>query len=265
MPKNLIIVTNDDGVRSPGLLSVVQVLKGFGEIMVAAPSQQQSSQGRSFWWRERRVYKRQLRVGRQLVSAYSVNASPAVVVRHALMLLAKRRPALVVSGINYGENLGSGMTISGTVGAALEAAADGVPALAVSLETATMYHMTHSKEIDFSVAAHFAREFATRLVQNQLPERVPVLNVNVPSGATTDTPWRLTRASHQAYFRSLVNNGRFVGYDVRVDRESLEADSDIYAVLVDRVVSVTPLTYDLTARVDFDALDRALRNGSSAK
>jgi 5'-nucleotidase len=92
-----------------------------------------------------------------------------------------------------------------------------------------------------------------------------VVNINVPSDATDATPWRVTRASHQAYFRSMVKNGRFVGYDVVIDSGTLDPDSDIYAVRVDRVVSVTPLTYDLTARVNFKTFARTLQKKLNGK
>jgi 5'-nucleotidase len=259
MARNLIIVTNDDGVKSPGLLAAVRVLRGLGELVVVAPREQQSSSGRAFYWRDRGARKQKIVIGRQEIPAYSVDASPAVVVRFALMLVATRRPSLVVSGINYGENLGSGLTISGTVGAALEAAADGIPALAVSLETDKEYHLSHSAEVDFRAAAYFCRFVAERMLRRAVPEEVPLVNINVPRDATRDTPWRVTRASHQAYFRSTVNNGRFTGYDVSVERDSLEPDSDIHAILVDRVVSISPLTFDLTARTSMKTFEQALQ------
>ncbi len=192
--------------------------------------------------------------------AFAVHASPAVAARYAVQVAAGRRPALLVSGINYGENLGNGLTISGTVGAALEAAAAGVPAMAISLETAAAYHTSYSTEIDFRVAAHFARVFARKMLRHELPPGAQVINVNVPANATIRTPWRTTCASSQAYFHSIVNKGRFAGYDVKVDLDTLEPDSDIHAIFVDHVVSVTPLTLDLTARVDLAALQKVWMN-----
>ena len=127
MPTPLIVVTNDDGYKSPGLRAAVGALSGLGEILVAAPKSQQSSAGRAFYWGERGARKSRLRLGEQVFQAYAVDASPAVAVRFALELIVKRSPALLVSGINYGENMGNGLTISGTVGAALEAASQGVP------------------------------------------------------------------------------------------------------------------------------------------
>ena len=261
MAKNLILVTNDDGIKSPGIVAAVQALHGLGEIIIVAPKKQESSSSRAFYWRARSGRKYRFRIGERVWPAYAVDASPAVATRYGLQLIARRRPALVVSGINYGENMGSGLTVSGTVGAALEAAAEGVPALAVSLQTATEFHSTYSRAIDFRVAGYFTRIMAEKMLGAELPAEARLLNLNIPSSATRQTPWRVTTASAQAYFQSLVKDGRFVGYDVKVDRETLEPDSDIYAVLVDRVVSVTPLTYDLTAHREFPAIKRML-NGA---
>lgn len=259
MAKPLIVLTNDDGVESPGLDAAVRALRGLGELMIVAPRKQQSSKGRSFSWKRGAVERTTRRVSNTRVETVAVDASPAVCVRYALMLEAPRRPALLVSGINYGENLGSGLTISGTVGAALEAAADGVPALAVSLETDKAYHLSHSTDIDFAVAALWTRKLAAQILSNEIARLAPVVNVNVPRDATRATRARVTRASHQAYFRSTVSDGQLVGYDVVVNREALERDSDIHAVLVDRVVSVTPLTYDLTAHAALRAFKKELK------
>lgn len=256
--KNLIIVTNDDGYKSPGLIAAVSALRGLGEIIVVAPKTQQSSAGRAFYWRAHSARRSRVRVGDQVFPAWPVDASPAVAMRYGLQIVAKRTPSLVVSGINYGENLGNGLTISGTVGAALEAASEGLPALAVSLETAPEFHTSHSTAVDFGTAAHFTRLFAKRLLKGGLPPEMQLLNINVPGRASQRTPWRVTRASRQAYFHSLVNRGRFVGYDVKVDLDTLEADSDIYACFVDHVVSVTPLTFDLTSRIELGTAQQIL-------
>lgn len=252
MPRPLIVVTNDDGIKSPGIVAAVQAVKTLGDVIVVAPRAQQSSAGRAFYWKEhQQARKYRFRVGDETVPAFAVEASPAVSARYALSIAVPHKPDLVVSGINYGENLGSGLTISGTVGAALEAAASGIPSMAVSLQTAAEYHTSYSTAIDFRIASYFTRRLALKLLRSKLPNGVHVVNLNVPSHASRRTPWRITRASAQSYFHDVVNKGRFEGYDVKVDLETLEPDSDIQAVFVDHVVSVTPLTFDLTARVEF--------------
>jgi 5'-nucleotidase len=220
-----------------------------GDVLIVAPREQQSSMGRSFLGEgESRAFKYVL--DRKPVRAYAVTTSPAPTTRHAILLIADRKPALVISGINYGENLGSGITISGTIGAALEAASLGVPALAVSLATSIEYHLSHSTEIDFSAAARFVRKFARMILSRGMPRGADVLSINVPKRARLKVGWRWTHVSHESYFHSTIQKTRygkkFTGYDVKVNFETLENDSDISAVLAG-VVSVSPLTLDMTA------------------
>jgi 5'-nucleotidase len=175
------------------------------------------------------------------------------------------RPDLVVSGINYGENLGTGITVSGTVGAALEASALGIPALAISLETEREYHLSYSEDIDFSAAGYFAHYFGQLLLERSFPPDVHVLKVDVPAEAVEDTPWEITRLSHVRYYtptppeRKSWDQPGLVGYRISGDPSQDNIDSDVYAVRVKRVVSVTPLSLDLTSRVDLKELEQLLR------
>jgi 5'-nucleotidase len=199
-----------------------------------------------------------------------VDGSPTQAALHALVELSPRRPNLAVVGINYGENIGNGITASGTVGAALEMASAGIPALAVSRQVASKFYLTHSTEIDFSAAAHFVQFFAKRLLDRggELAADVDLLKIDVPDNATPDTSWRVTRVSRQRYFeilpperKSLKHEGP-LGYRIHVDQAALERDSDIYALIYDRVVSVAPISVDLSSRVDRLQLQVWLGNGS---
>lgn len=263
--KPLILMTSDDGIESPGLQAAVRAMLDLGEVMITAPCEQQSGAGRSFSQaNDGAIHKIDYPVNGQKVSAYAIHGSPAQSVLYALMDLVPRKPALCVSGINYGENVGSIVTSSGTVGAALEAANESVPALAVSLQTDKRYHYNHSGEVDFDVAAHFAREFATRLLAQPMPADVDLLKVDIPCSATIQTPWRTTRLSRQRYFQPLPSGRRYLaekrrlGYDVAFDQDTLEPNSDIYALLIDQVVAVTPLSLDMTSRVSLDTLGELL-------
>ena len=264
----LILVTNDDGIRSPGLLAAVEAVHGLGEILVVAPKHQQSGAGRStFSCSNVPIQEERITVGGQGVSAFSVEGTPAQAVLYALMEAAPRKPSLAISGINYGENLGTGITSSGTVGAALEAAVFDIPSLAISLETSKEYHYSHSHDIDFTAAAFFTRIFAQRLLSAKLPPDVDILKIDVPEGATAQTPWRMTRVSRQRYFHPLrISHLSSLGsstidYEVRVDCDTLEPDSDIFALAKDRVVSVSPLTLDLSSRVDLSQFAQLLKPG----
>jgi len=269
----LILVTNDDGIQSPGLRALVQAVCDLGDVIVAAPCRQFSNAGRSHPpspARDRVVYPETLPIPCDRVRAYGLEGSPAQSVLRALVELVPRQPDLVISGINYGENVGSGVTISGTVGAALEAAAVGVPGLAVSLQTPHEFHYHPSDSVDFSVAAGFARRMARLVLAGRLPPDVDVLKVDVPDTATLDTPWRMTRVSRQRYYvpvrraPATASGSPELNYVVEIEWKTLEPDSDIYALAVDRVVSVSPLSIDLTSRVDRSALAAELerrRNG----
>ncbi|MDH3674502.1 MAG: 5'/3'-nucleotidase SurE [Anaerolineae bacterium] len=257
----LILVTNDDGIASPGLHAAAEAVAGLGDLLIAAPSSQQTGAGRSYRAQvDKTFHLTQIPLNGSQHPAYTADVSPAQVVSLALLELAKERVDLCVSGINYGENIGSGVTISGTVGAAIEAGCSNIPALAVSLETPQEFHRNHSDEIDFSVAAHFTRHFARKVLARGLPDRVDLLKIDVPASATPQTAWQMAKVSRQRYYlpvpghRNYEEDADNFGYHIRVDEETLEPDSDIYVFAVDQQVSVVPITIDLTAPVSLQGV-----------
>ncbi len=270
LSKPLILVTNDDGIESDGLWASVEALLPLGEVLVVAPDRQWSGAGRSMPYHVTgRVSTTQIERGGQMVTAHAVDGSPALAVQHALLELAPRPIALVVSGINYGVNLGTEVTVSGTIGAALEAAAFGIPALAVSLEMDPACHLTGDKTADYAAAQAFTREFAQRLLSDALPDDVHALSLNIPGDATTATPWRVTHLSQCRYYWPTApdrkNGSGRPGYRPLAHSADCEGSSDIYAVDVDRVVSVTPLSLNLTSRVGLSTLETCLRGDSCAR
>ena len=255
-PQNpLILISNDDGVHSPGLLALVEAVRDLGDILVVAPKEQQSSVGRGFLGGNGEVQEEDLGFTDPHVRVYSLKGSPALAARHGALLLAPRKPDLCLSGINYGENMGAGITISGTIGATIEAATFGIPGISISMEVEEQYHHSHEASVDFSVAGYFARRFASRILANRLPLGVDILKVDVPDSATVSTPWRITSVSRQVYYHSIIGcatDGRkkFTGYRREIDLDALEPDSDIYAFAVDRIVSVSPIAITMRANVD---------------
>lgn len=201
-------------------------------------------------------------------TVHSVGGSPAQVVQHAVLEILPRPPDLVVSGINYGENVGTGITISGTVGAALEAASLGIPALAVSLETEVENHLSYSEEVVFSAAAHFTAYFASLLLNKRMPEDVHVLKVDIPADATIDTPWEVTRVSRKRYYepykpdRETWEVPSLVRYRLGDDPREDNHNTDVYTLRVKKAVSVTPLSLDMTARVSLDEMENIMRSSS---
>jgi len=267
MKPNQILLTNDDGIASPGLWTAAKALSSLGYVNVVAPRDQFSGAGRSLPYTSDGLISAQtMHVNGQDWTVYAVGGTPAQAVLHAVLEILPERPMLAVSGINYGENLGTGITISGTVGAALEAAALGIPALAVSQETGREFHFTHSTEVDFSAAGYFTAYFGRLLIEKRLPTDVHVLKIDIPSGATPDTPWQITRLSRITYYepvppqRDSWEQPGIVSYRVSGDPADDQVDSDVYAVRVKRIVSVTPLSLDLTSRVEFSELDKLLRD-----
>lgn len=262
-----ILLTNDDGIRSPGLWAAAQALSQLGYVTVAAPREQSSGAGRSLPNSTDGIIHEQVTlVNDQPWKVFAVGGTPAQAVLHAILEIMPACPDLVVAGINYGENVGSGLTISGTVGAALEAASHGIPALAISLETDIQHHLSYSEEIDFSSAAFFARYFASLLLNKEFPPDVDVLKVDVPCDATPETPWAATHMSRMRYFepvapsrREWTTPGR-VGYQPAGNPADDDPLSDVYTLRVKRIVSVTPVSLDLTSRVNLADFERLLRN-----
>jgi 5'-nucleotidase len=251
-----ILLTNDDGIRSPGLWAAAEALARIGFVTVAAPREQASGAGRSLPANsDGLIHEEIVEVHGQPWKVYAVGGSPAQAVQHAILEIMLVKPALVVSGINYGENVASGVTISGTVGAAMEGASFGIPALAMSLETASTHHRSYSTEVDFSTAGFFTAMFAKLLLERPLPPGVDLIKVDVPAGASPQTAWEWTQLSRQRYYaptrpkRSSWDIPKSVGYEIEMDYSSEPVNSDVYTLIRKQLVSVTPLTMDLTARV----------------
>lgn len=268
MERPLILLTNDYGIDSPGLVALAAALDDLGDLLIIAPTRQQSGMGRSMPpFYDGRIFETTIGVGDSSWPAYRANVSPAQAVQYGILELADRIPSLVATGINYGENIGTGVTVSGTVGAAMEGAAHGIPSLALSLQVPDpAMHLNNDASVDFSVAMYFARYFAERWLKVKRPPEVDLLKIDIPAGATRDTPWHLTRLERQAYFRPLkptrvrLDEEWRLAYEVNREAE-LTPDSDA-ALLRQGFVSVTPLTIDITARIKRETL-RELLDGAS--
>lgn len=261
-----ILLTNDDGIQSPGLWAAAGALSELGYVHVVAPRDQFSGAGRSLpSTSDGIITPQQMQVNGKVWTVYSVGGTPAQAILHAICEILPERPDLVVSGINYGENMGVGVTVSGTVGAAMEGAGNGIRALAVSLETDESDHLSYSTAIDFTTAAYFTALFGRMLLEQRMPEDVDLLKVDVPCDATTQTPWEVTRLSRQAYFvpvtpqRASWDHPERVGYRRINELSGIGEDTDVYALRVKRLVSVTPLSLDLTSRMDLRDFEQHLR------
>lgn len=257
MNRPTILLTNDDGIASPGLLAAAEALLPLGKVLVAAPLTQQTSMGRSYTGnKDARLEPYNLAVNGTTLEAYSLEASPAAVMRHVFLAMPDLAPSLVVSGINYGENIGINVTGSGTVGAALESAARGVPSLAMSLETDILSQYSFSDQ-NWAGAIHFTRRFADIILRKGMAPGVDVLKVEVPANATAETGWRMTRLSPFMYYEARIDAPSIAsrrGDAVFTKRSGADEpqDTDAYAVRTAKAVAVTPLSLDLTASTPLD-------------
>lgn len=249
-----ILVTNDDGIYSKGLRAAIDALSEFGEVYVVAPLSQRSASGRAM------TLHRPLRA--KLVDvpgakvAYGIDGTPTDCVIFAIARFSHFD--LAISGINLGENLSTEITVSGTASAAIEAATHGIPSIAISLEVEWKKVLGEGEDIDFSAAAFFLRRIARAVLDDGLPGGVDMLNVNVPSDATPETPIKITRLARKRYCPTIEERidprGHPYYWIVGKKREEFEPGTDAHALKVERKVSITPINIDMTAGVEQEKL-----------
>jgi len=235
-----ILVTNDDGIHSAGIIALAEALRSLGDVVVVAPAHEMSAASHSL------TLTRPLRIEEIDDHHFAVDGTPTDCVTLAMNhLLKDGLPDLVVSGINKGGNLGEDVSYSGTVAGALEASIYGLPGIAVSLVQRT--------DFDFGPAAEFAAELARRVLGDGLP-RGTLLNVNVPPGPVRGA--RVTRQGTKNVRPNIIE-----GTDPRqrkyywIGEEALEWNEEAgtdYAALGHGLVSITPLRTDMT---DYRVLD----------
>jgi 5'-nucleotidase len=147
----------------------------------------------------------------------------------------------------------------------MEAAAMGFPALAISLQTETQYHLTHSEDIDFSTAGYFTAYFAKLLLEKKFSKEVDLLKVEVPSHATPKTEWQTARLSRHRYYEPVAAERESwdmpgaITYKESAALEQEAEDTDVYVLRKKKMVAVTPLNLDMTARVTLTDFEKFLR------
>ena len=236
-----ILLTNDDGIRAPGIQALWEQLKSIAEIIVAAPSQQQSATGHSITvyhpiW----VNKQSFEDSR--ITGWRIGGTPADSVKIALDTLMTEKPDLVISGINHGPNLATDVLYSGTVSAAVEGAMHGIPAIAVSLAT--------DGEPDFGPAAAFCRSVVQQIIDKTFPA-FSLININVPAVPATEirgvTVTRLGNIEYEnAFERRMDPRGRVYYWMAGTPVETPNpGDTDVAAIRSNQI-SLTPIHFDLT-------------------
>jgi 5'-nucleotidase len=229
-----ILLTNDDGIQAAGLRALAAEFARIATVSIVAPSQEQSGAAQSLTLRQPIVCHN---VGER---EWAVDGTPADCVIVALHKLLPERPDIVISGINFGANLGENVYYSGTVGAAREAALHHIPAVAMSL-------CSKKAGVNFESAARVARAAAELILKEGLPDQI-LLNVNVPE------PWtggvKLTRQSKKITRNQLSEGKDPRGrtylwlFEQKIDKD-VAPDTD-YAAIFAGAVSVTPLHLDPT-------------------
>jgi 5'-nucleotidase len=227
-----ILITNDDGIYSPGIAALAQVAARFGEVRVVAPDVERSSAGHSITANRPLVYKRTPLPG---IDAWRVDGTPADCV--ALGTFHWEDVDVVLSGINLGTNLGNSIWHSGTLAAAKQAALLGFRGIALSTPT-------NDSEPDFETL----KPWVDRVLELLLPAReLPLVNVNLPASTPRGVLW--TRQSVRHYDGKVVPGrdpmGRVHYWFTVVPLESAEEGTDRWA-MERGCVSMTPLRLDLT-------------------
>lgn len=248
-PPYRILVSNDDGVRAPGLAALAQILQAIGEVTVVAPAENQSGKGHSIITSEP-VFREDLTLPNGL-RAIGLTATPVSAMNIALRNILRPRPDLVVTGINRGYNLGFSGYLSGTVGGAREAAMHGVPAIASSIAEAGVPR-------DLVAAAEEVLGVARRVKQYGLPP-FTFLNVSLPAMPAGGykgylvTSQAMLRGGEESFAEMRhPGSGRTVYWNVYKEGGAGPEGTDIWAVS-NGYVAVTPMKVGET---DASQLDR---------
>jgi 5'-nucleotidase len=239
----LILVSNDDGVYSEGIVALTEALGVVGEVVVVAPDRERSAVSHSL------TLHRPLRVQEIGRGRYAVDGTPTDCVNLAVNGILPRRPALVASGINKGANLGDDVTYSGTVSAAMEGTLLGIPSLAVSLIGQPPY--------DFTIAATFAQRLAGWVVARGLPADT-LLNVNVPEDGGGRHGFALTRMGRRRYGDAIVEKvdprGKKYYWIGGEELQLVDEEGTDFHAVSQGLISITPIHLDLTNYKSFDVL-----------
>jgi len=263
MSKPLILVSNDDGITSKGILTLVNVMKQIGDVLVVAPNSPQSGMGHAITVGETLRLKESFIFDD--VKAYECSGTPADCVKMArhFVLKDKVQPDVVVSGVNHGSNTSISVLYSGTMSAAIEGAIEGTPAIGFSL-------CDYSHDADFSHTEEYIKKITMQVLQKGLPKGV-ALNVNFPPKRNEPLKGvRVCRQANAKWVEEFVErhdpNGRpyfwMTGNFVNFDKGQ---DNDEWAI-ANNYVSVVPCQFDLTAHTAIPVLNEEwdiLSNGKS--
>lgn len=240
--RKLILVTNDDSVSATGIHALVEVASCFGDVVVVAPDKPQSGMGHAI------TINHPLRLNRIHlfggIEAYSCSGTPVDCVKLAIYEVLHRKPDLILSGINHGENSSTNVLYSGTMSAAIEGAMEGISSIGFSLAD-------YDSNADFEPAKHFASKIIEKSLSNSFPKGI-CLNVNIPKLKTEEIKGiKICKQAHafwaDRFEKRLDQFGRpYFWLTGEFTDEDQREDTDLH-VLKNGFVSVVPTLYDLTA------------------
>ena len=237
----IILVTNDDGITSPGIKNLIEAAKGLGKVVVVAPDKAQSGMGHA------------ITIGNPLrmdkvdmfgdVEAWQTSGTPVDCVKLAVDKILHRKPDLCISGINHGANHSINVIYSGTMSAAMEASIESIPSIGFSL-------LDYRFDADFSAAGFYANKIIKTVLANKLDKHL-LLNVNIPSVPKKEIKGiKICKQAYAKYKEEFDERldphgkkyywltGEFINYDNA-------EDTDVWA-LKNNYVSVVPVQFDLT-------------------
>jgi 5'-nucleotidase len=237
----IILVTNDDGITSPGIKSLVEAARSLGKVVVVAPDKPQSGMGHAI------TIGNPLRMNKVdifgEIEAWQTSGTPVDCVKLAVDKILHRKPDICLSGINHGANHSINVIYSGTMSAAMEASIESIPSIGFSL-------LDYRLEADFTAATFYANKIIKTVLGNKFDKHL-LLNVNIPSLPLNEI--KGTRVCKQAYAKYVEDfdermdpqgkkyywlTGEFVNFDKG-------RDTDVWA-LQNKYVSVVPVQFDLT-------------------
>ena len=244
-----ILVTNDDGITSKGIFSLIQVAKEFGDVIVVAPDKPQSATGHSI------TIHHPLRLNKYInfdgVEAYSCSGTPVDCVKLAIYEILNGKPDLLLSGINHGENTSTNVLYSGTMSAAVEGAMENIPSIGFSLAN-------FSVDAEFSGAQWAARQIISKSMEKNIPENT-CLNVNVPDLPMDSLKgFRICRQAHAFWadrFDKRLDQFGKTYYWLTGEFSNMDTheDTDLTA-MKNGFVSIVPTHFDMTAYQVLDKL-----------
>lgn len=238
----LILITNDDSISAKGIASLVEAMKPLGDLLVVAPDKPQSGMGHAITIHSPLRLIKSNQFG--AIDSYTCSGTPVDCVKLAIYEILKRRPDLLVSGINHGSNASTNVLYSGTMSAAVEGAIESIPSIGFSL-------LSHDPDADFDAAIYYANKIAAGVLKNNL-QRGVCLNVNIPKGKTETLAGMKICRQGKAFWedsfdkRKDPSGGDYYWLTGKFETSDKGEDTDMWA-LENNYVSIVPTQFDMTA------------------